>query len=77
MDDCQRQFQALLELDARHDALLEELGELDRRVAKVLAECLAARDAPLFGSRTADRPQSAAVASDLSPASLSPPVQMS
>ncbi len=31
-------FQALLDLDARHDDLLQRLEDLDKRVARVLAE---------------------------------------
>ncbi|NUQ65865.1 MAG: hypothetical protein HUU20_25670 [Pirellulales bacterium] len=38
MDESYRQFQTLLELDARHDELLERLDELDREVARVLAD---------------------------------------
>lgn len=39
MDAAQTQLDTLLELEARHDELLDQLGELDKRVQKVLAEC--------------------------------------
>lgn len=45
MDESTRQLQTLLDLDARHDELLERLEELDRRVALVLAEGMAGRNA--------------------------------
>ena len=38
MDDTPRQLIALSELDARHDDLLRRLEELDRRVARALAQ---------------------------------------
>lgn len=41
--DAATQLEALLDLEARHDELLERLDELDRRVEKVLAECLRGR----------------------------------
>jgi len=40
MDAFTSQLETLLELDARHDDLLERLEELDRRVEQVLADCL-------------------------------------
>jgi hypothetical protein len=40
MSDPVAPFDALLDLDARHDELLRELEELDHRVQKVLAEYL-------------------------------------
>ncbi|NLX98684.1 MAG: hypothetical protein GXY83_21195 [Rhodopirellula sp.] len=43
MDDAYRQFQTLLELDARHDELLDQLDELDKQVGCVLAEWTANR----------------------------------
>lgn len=45
MDGSIVQLQTLLELDARHDELLDRLDELDRRVAQALAEGLAGRNA--------------------------------
>jgi len=33
-----QQFQALIDLDARHDRLLEQLDDLDRRVADALRQ---------------------------------------
>jgi hypothetical protein len=45
MDDAYRQFQTLLELDARHDQLLDQLDELDKQVGCVLAEWTANRGA--------------------------------
>ena len=44
-----RQLEELLELEARHDDVLRRLDELDKRVERVLAECLAGssqREAP-------------------------------
>lgn len=41
MDAAMQQLQTLLDLDARHDDLLRRLEELDKRVAEVLAECMA------------------------------------
>lgn len=38
--DAAAQLQALLDLEARHDELLDRLDELDRRVENVLSECL-------------------------------------
>jgi hypothetical protein len=37
------QLDLILDLETRHDELLERLDELDRRVTKTLAECLALR----------------------------------
>ena len=45
MDSSTLQLQTLLELDARHDELLDRLDELDRRVAQALTEGLAGRNA--------------------------------
>jgi hypothetical protein len=39
MDAADSQLSTLLELDARHDDLLQQLAELDHRVSQVLAEC--------------------------------------
>jgi hypothetical protein len=36
-------IQAILDLEARHDELLELLADLERRVASVLAQCQAAK----------------------------------
>ncbi len=38
MDSTANQLRQLLDLDARHDDLLRRLDELDKRVAKTLAE---------------------------------------
>ncbi len=38
MDATSKHLEALLELEARHDDLLERLDELDRRVERVLAQ---------------------------------------
>ena len=40
MDTPNSQLQTLLELEARHDDLLQRLHELDKQVERVLAECL-------------------------------------
>jgi hypothetical protein len=45
MNDPADSFDAILDLDARHDELLRQLEELDHRVEKVLADCLPACDA--------------------------------
>jgi tetrahydromethanopterin S-methyltransferase subunit G len=47
MDALPKHLQALLDLEARHDDLLDRLDELDKRVEQVLAQCGAAghRDA--------------------------------
>lgn len=37
-------LQALLDLESRHDELLDRLDELDQRVTKTLAECAALRE---------------------------------
>lgn len=44
MDTPNSQLQTLLELEARHDDLLQRLHELDKRVERVLAECLSGPD---------------------------------
>ena len=43
MDDQCSHLSQLLDLEARHDDLLVRLQELDKQVAKVLADCLALR----------------------------------
>jgi tetrahydromethanopterin S-methyltransferase subunit G len=51
LDNYAAQLETLLDLDRRHDELLERLDELDRRVEKVLAEWLAGRQ-PIMASAT-------------------------
>jgi hypothetical protein len=46
MDESERQLQTLIELDARHDELLKNLEELDRRLTQVLSQWTACRDQP-------------------------------
>jgi hypothetical protein len=43
MDAADEQLQTLLELEARHDELLDQLDDLDRRVTGVLAQYQASR----------------------------------
>ena len=43
MDTATRQLHDLLELEARHDDLLRRLDDLDKRVAKVVAQCVLSR----------------------------------
>ena len=43
MDGLASQLAMLLDLDARHEELLERAGDLDRRVAKTLTEWTAGR----------------------------------
>jgi len=60
------QLETLLELEARHDQLLDRLDDLDRRVERVLAECLRGSQAeghhtgqslpPVEAPRLIDRP---------------------
>ncbi|MHC4400229.1 MAG: hypothetical protein ACYTG0_11180 [Planctomycetota bacterium] len=56
MDGSARHLDSLFELEARHDDLLRRLEELDKRVEKVLSECLgpakqeAAGRSPAMGS---------------------------
>lgn len=45
MDAAVEQLQTLLELEARHEELLDRLAELDKRVAGVLAQCQASASA--------------------------------
>jgi hypothetical protein len=46
MDESVRQLQVLLDLDARHDDLLDQLDDLDKRVAQVLGEWMTGRSTP-------------------------------
>lgn len=41
--DADAQFQALLDLETRHDDLLSRLDDLDHRIEKVLSDCLPSR----------------------------------
>jgi tetrahydromethanopterin S-methyltransferase subunit G len=43
MDSSARQLEALIDLERRHEDLLERLDDLNRRVESVLAECSPAR----------------------------------
>ncbi|MBN2477622.1 MAG: hypothetical protein JXB62_23645 [Pirellulales bacterium] len=43
MDDGCSQLNLLLDLETRHEDLLERLDELDKRVAQVLRQCQPAR----------------------------------
>jgi len=45
MDAAVEQLQTLLELEARHDELLDRLAELDKRVVGMLAQCQASAPA--------------------------------
>lgn len=44
MDTAASHLESLLELEARHEELLERLDDLNQRVEKVLAECAPARE---------------------------------
>lgn len=59
MDAAIEQLQALLELESRHDELLDRLAELDQRVTEALARCQTPRplgpDAGLGGEDRAER----------------------
>ena len=65
MDSARRQLDLLLDLEARHDELLDRLSELDRQVEGVLCQWLADRQAvansasPIEVPRLVDRPQEA------------------
>jgi hypothetical protein len=48
-------LEALLDLEARHDELLDRLDELDDRVSKTLAECAALRDPAATDTARRDR----------------------
>lgn len=52
LDAARSQLEMLLDLDARHDDLLERLDELDRRVERVLVECTPARGLAADGPGT-------------------------
>lgn len=43
------QLDLLLDLEARHDDLIERLEDLDERTSKVLAECLVIRQPVALG----------------------------
>ncbi len=49
MDSATSHLELLLELEARHDELLQRLAELDKRVEKVLAESVPAREGQAGG----------------------------
>ena len=44
MDAAANHLESLLDLEARHEELLERLDDLNQRVEKVLAECTPARE---------------------------------
>ena len=44
MDTAASHLESLLELEARHEELLERLDDLNQRVEKVLADCAPARE---------------------------------
>jgi hypothetical protein len=46
MESTTAHLEALLQLEARHDELLQQLDELDQRVQRVLKECLHERGCP-------------------------------
>jgi hypothetical protein len=46
MESTPGHLQALVDLEAQHDDLLQQLDALDRRVQRVLKECLAANTPP-------------------------------
>jgi hypothetical protein len=46
MDSCAAQLDLLMDLEARHEDLLVRLDELDKRVARTLAECQRYRVTP-------------------------------
>ncbi|HIQ23412.1 MAG TPA: hypothetical protein EYH34_19490 [Planctomycetes bacterium] len=46
MQPARSHWQTLLELEARHEEVLRQLDELDRRVEQVLKECLASARGP-------------------------------
>jgi hypothetical protein len=49
------QLELLLDIEARHEDLLRQLDELDKRVEKTLAECQVYRTAVVRDSREAGR----------------------
>lgn len=54
MEEENLHLDVLLDLDRRHDQLLVELEELDRRVTQVLQHCQAAREDSHTPSPTGD-----------------------
>jgi hypothetical protein len=46
MESTPLRLQALVDLEARHDELIRQLDALDRRVERVLKECLATNARP-------------------------------
>jgi hypothetical protein len=53
MFDRNAQLELLLDLETRHDELLSRLEELDKRVAKTLAEYMATRQPTAAGENCA------------------------
>jgi hypothetical protein len=53
MFDRNAQLELLLDLETRHDDLLSRLEELDKRVAKTLAECMASRQPAVASEQSA------------------------
>ena len=53
MDSCAAQLDLLMDLEARHEDLLVRLDELDKRVAKTLAEFQRYRVTPAENRREA------------------------
>jgi len=53
MFDRNAQLELLLDLETRHDDLLSRLEELDKRVAKTLAECMASRQPTVVSEQCA------------------------
>jgi hypothetical protein len=49
------QLELLLDIEARHEDLLRQLDELDKRVEKTLAECQVYRTGAAQGSREPGR----------------------
>jgi hypothetical protein len=52
MYDRNAQLELISDLEARHDELLSRLDDLDKRVAKTLAECSALRGGAVVGEKT-------------------------
>ena len=52
MDTQTPQLDLLMDLDARHEELLRQLEELDKRVEKALVECQPCRSQPLGNARS-------------------------
>jgi len=57
MFDRNAQLELLLDLETRHDDLLSRLEELDKRVAKTLAECMVSRQPVVAGEQCASSGQ--------------------